>query len=1431
MFRNIIKAIGGDSNKKDIQKYSHVVDEINELEPEFRKLTDAELTAKTAEFKAHLAERVKDAPAADAPARATAERQALEELLPEAFAAVREAAMRTIGQRHYDVQLIGGMVLHSGKIAEMRTGEGKTLVATLPVYLNALLGHGVHLITVNDYLARRDARWMYPIYHLLGLSVGVLQEAARTENGRKAFLIDPEKEAAQEDMHQMRLVDRQEAYAADITYGTNHEFGFDYLRDNMALSLDARVQRERYFAIVDEVDNILIDEARTPLIISGPSEEDPTLYVRLATVVRGLKPEDYEVDERDRTITLNEIGEAHVERLLGEPLRDPDRPEDITPEQARLLGHLEQALRAEFLFKKNKDYLVQAGKVVIVDEFTGRQMTGRRWSDGLHQAVEAKEGVAIQEESVTYATITLQNYFRLYDKLAGMTGTALTEAEEFDKIYKLAVVAIPTNLEYTATQPESGLVEAELKEDGYKFRYFARKGAPGTPVFWRRKDYPDVVYRTEESKLRALTTQILQRHALGQPLLVGTTSVELSERVSDRLRPEPLQRVAQVLLIRDAWFQKNDKEEDGMLVPELKPLSEDLYKLNRQDLAKQLKDFGLSSNPVAEENLARLARILELPPESQPALSGALQSGIVHDVLNAKKHDEESRIIAGAGARGAVTIATNMAGRGVDIKLGGEMAEEVVTAVNRILRKAGHADPYDLTNEDRRAALLKIPPEEWGLYQPEAEHFLQAMDDAVKVKDAGGLHVIGSERHESRRIDNQLRGRAARQGDPGSSQFYLSLEDELMRRFGGQGVSDMMQRLKIDDSVPIQAGLVNRTIEQSQSRVEGYNFDVRKHLLEYDDVLNTQRNHIYGLRDRVFLKENLTEDFLEMVISEVNRRVDLSEGDEEGRWKLFAWLEESQPSMPTASEAIYPSYLLEILIRNLEDEADKPAALRELAQTALETERTHLLDAVGKQVEAADERLEAQIKGKDAEVKLALEGLENEAEEKGTEVEARTAYKVVAEVAGISLSPSPADLKDFDYETFKKQIPDWVEAGVAGRARSGLIVSIERRVGAALSVPRDFKKDESWDEIRQQLVAATQKAHEARAERSLAEIDRELKQNLPAEPSRDDLARALISMAFGTVTGFDQKTHRKVSMRTQRLNYFFIAADSTADWTAVDLKEDIIEHLGGALEALRQLWGEAEMRRLGGSKVAEMPPQLRTLLDADPTLAEALPGATNLGDLAGPAREAAVTVLGQSTLMQLLRQIMLQVIGGLWVEYLTAVEAVRTSIGLEAYAQRDPLVAYKAKAFEMFQELTINIRTGIVARAYTYRPRIMAESAAAPTGRAAAQLAATASPALAGNGGARGAAAVAPPEARNLGRNDPCWCGSGKKYKDCHWDRDHLAAPRVPLGSTSPPAPATPSAPALPGAPVAPGAPGAPIGAQAEANGGGGGGKRRRRHR
>jgi preprotein translocase subunit SecA len=1380
MFRTIVKALAGDSNERDIRRHAELAADINSLEPQLRALSDAELRAKTDELKTRLAEATHGLD--DPKELHTAQQAALDELLPEAFAAVREASMRTIGLRHFDVQLIGGMALHQGKIAEMRTGEGKTLVATLPVYLNALLGRGAHVVTVNDYLARRDARWMAPIYHALGLSVGVLQEAARTENGRKAFVVDFERESAQEDQHQLRMVERREAYAADVVYGTNHEFGFDYLRDNMALSLDARVQRERYYAIVDEVDNILIDEARTPLIISGPAQEDPSLYQQLARVARQLKPEDYEVDERGRTIALTEIGEAHVEKLLGQSLRDPDRPEEVTPEQARILGHLEQAMRAEFLFRRNKDYLVEGGKVIIVDEFTGRKMIGRRWSDGLHQAVEAKEAVAVQAESVTYATITLQNYFRLYAKLAGMSGTALTEAEEFDKIYKLGVLAIPTNLEYQATRPDSNLEEAEYKEDGHKFHYFARRDdAAKKPVLWRRKDYPDAVYRTEEAKLRSLTVEMVRRHLLGQPLLVGTTSVELSERVSDRLRPDPLQRLAQVLLLRDTWFEKNEREEDGMLVQELAPLNAPLDGLNRPELAKQMKELGLSSNPAGDENVARLAHILGVPDSARPEIVRVLQAGIRHSVLNAKKHDEESRIIAGAGALGAVTIATNMAGRGVDIKLGGEMAEEALTAVNRVLRKAGHEKPYDYSNEQRRAELLKLPASEWGIYEAECRLFLQFMEDAVKVKDAGGLHVIGSERHEARRIDNQLRGRAARQGDPGSSQFYLSLEDELMRRFGGQGVSDLMQRLKIDDTVPIQAGVVNKTIEQAQTRVEGYNFDTRKHLLEYDDVLNTQRNVIYAQRDRVFTKEDLTEDFLEMVEAEVGRRVDLAVADEDGRWKLFAWLEESQPSLPLGPEEFYPSYLLEILLRQLEDEAsaDKQASLIELARNALESEREHLLEMVEEQVEHAEERLEAQIKEKKAAAELALEALENEAQETGRPVDARAAFKAVGEVVGVNIQTSATDLRAFDLGKFKKSLDKFAEAAVSARVRMGLVASIERRIGASLGLGRELKSDEAWDEIRGQLVATAEKSHKARAERSLSDIQRELSANLPAQPDRHQLTRALINMAWGTATAFDQKTHRKVQFRTQRLNYFYVAAELVEDWEADELKEEIVPHLRGALDALYRLWGEAEFRRLATLRIADLPTAVRSRWP-DEWSATVSPEAT-LGELNGDAPSKAQAVLGWYALTQILRQLMLQVIGGLWVEYLTAMEALRTSIGLEAYAQRDPLIAYKSRAFEMFQELLVNMRAGVVARAFTLRgvPRPQAEAqarGATPSAGSAERPARSASATSEGaNGGVEDPHGKA--QARNLGRNDACWCGSGKKYKDCHWEADHASAP------------------------------------------------------
>ena len=678
---SIFDRLFGGFNKKQIDKYQTRVDEINSLEPEIKKLSDGELKEKTAEFKKRITDGAN-----------------LDELLPEAFAATREASRRNLGMRHFDVQLIGGMVLHEGKISEMKTGEGKTLVATLPMYLNALEGKGAHLVTVNDYLAKRDAEWMAKIYHALGLTVSIIQ------NQGVSYIYDPdykpepsEEEDADEDdknpalvqMENLRPCSRKEAYACDITYGTNNEFGFDYLRDNMARSPEQLAQRDLHYAIVDEVDSILIDEARTPLIISAPAQNSASLYSEFAGIAKRLKPEeDFTVDEKDRAVSITDAGIEKVERVMG--IKSFYDISNITH-----VHHLEEALKAQFLFQRDKDYVVKNGEVVIVDEFTGRMMPGRRYSEGLHQAIEAKEGVEVQKESETLATISFQNLFRLYDKLSGMTGTAETEAEEFYKIYKLDVVVIPTNKDMV------------------------------------RKDKSDLIYKTTDAKYEAIAQKIFELNKTGQPVLIGTVSIDKSEKLSKLLR----------------------------------------------------------------------------------------QRGIKHEILNAKNHEREAAIIAQAGRAGAVTVATNMAGRGVDIVLGGN----------------------PLNNQNRE-----------------------------KVISSGGLFVLGTERHESRRIDNQLRGRSGRQGDPGESRFYISLDDDLMRIFGGDRLKNMMERLGLPDDQPIENKMVSRAIESAQRRVEGHNFDIRKHLVEYDDVMNKHREVIYRRRRKVLMldakKENwLHEKVLEML--------------------------------------------------------------------------------------------------------------------------------------------------------------------------------------------------------------------------------------------------------------------------------------------------------------------------------------------------------------------------------------------------------------------------------------------------------------------------------------------------------------------------------------------------------------------------------------
>ena len=772
MVRNLITKLFGSRNERLIKRMSKSVARISELESSTQALSDAELRSKTDQFRQRLAQG-----------------ESLEDLLVEAFAVVREAGRRSVGMRHFDVQLIGGIVLHEGKIAEMRTGEGKTLVATLAAYLNALPGKGVHVVTVNDYLARRDAEWMGRVYHFLGLTVGVINSSGGQGPDTSSYLYDPTHEPGAAGFRHMRPVSRQEAYAADITYGTNNEFGFDYLRDNMAFAPDQRVQRDPFYAIVDEVDSILIDEARTPLIISGPAEESTDLYKKINQIIPRLErqppitneegqpdfgPGDFSVDEKARQTYLSEDGHQHVEEMLVELGLLDEGASLYDPSNIMLMHHVYAALRAHVLFHRNVEYIVKDNQIIIVDEFTGRTMPGRRWSEGLHQAVEAKEGVPIQRENQTLASITFQNYFRLYPKLAGMTGTADTEAYEFQQIYGLEVVVIPTNM----------------------------------PMI--RQDMGDLVYLTQPEKYQAILDDIKDCVTRGQPVLVGTASIETSELIAGML----------------------DKEK------------------------------------------------------------------IPHEVLNAKHHEREAKIVAQAGRPAAVTIATNMAGRGTDIVLGGNLGAEI--------EEQGDPSAEGALRED------------W-----QRRH--------RQVIEAGGLHVIGTERHESRRVDNQLRGRSGRQGDPGSSRFYLSLEDNLMRIFASERVAGMMQKLGMQPGEAIEHPWVTKAIENAQRKVEGRNFDIRKQLLEFDDVANDQRRVIYQQRRELMDATDISETIQAMRADVLNDLVNvfippqsveeqwnipgLSEALADafgGEWPLQQWLDDDQ--------GLHEETLRERILKQLEDE-------------------------------------------------------------------------------------------------------------------------------------------------------------------------------------------------------------------------------------------------------------------------------------------------------------------------------------------------------------------------------------------------------------------------------------------------------------------------------------------------------------------------------
>ncbi len=1337
MLKRIIRAVGGDPHQKLLEEFAEIVDQINALEAQFESLSTEDLSAKTREFRLRLAKG-----------------ESLDEILPEAFATVREASKNTIGQRHYDVQLIGGIAMHNAIVAEMRTGEGKTLTATLSIYLNALnlnpawesaarqtwgddpenwdfsslngipVGGGVHLITVNDYLARRDARWMAPIYQLLGLSIGVLQMASRTEHGQKAFMVDLEKSSPHEDQHQLQMVPRAQAYAADITYGTNNEFGFDYLRDNMKMTLDERVQRGHHFAIIDEVDNVLIDEARTPLIISGPSHEDSGNYTRMAGVVKQLKPEDYEINERNRNISLTQIGETHVEQVLGMALRDPERPEDITPAQAQMLGYLQQALNAEYVYRRNKDYVVQGRKVIIVDHFTGRLMPGRRWSDGLHQAVEAKEGVPIESENVTYATITIQNYFRMYEKLAGMTGTAVTEAEEFNEIYALDAIAIPTNLDYEASREDSAFVTMQDRDEyNYKYTYYAYKDDPEQKeAYWKRKDYADVIYRSEEAKLRAIVQEILTYHTIGRPILVGTTSVELSERVSGRLKGAMVRRLAQTLLVRNAWFEKTGAVEDGRQIQELVPLTVPLDKLKTPDLRQVTRAEGLqlSLTPSDDTNLDRLLNVLGLSTSSKERLAEVLQSGISHQVLNARKHTEESQIIAGAGAFGAVTIATNMAGRGVDIKLGGELAEEVVSTVNRVLKRNGFDNPYDMTMEDRREALSGLSENDYGIYGGEIEYFLKNLEEMDRVRELGGLHVVGSERHEARRIDNQLRGRAARQGDPGSSRFYLSLEDELMVRFGGQQMEGLLTRMNVDEALPITNQLVSRIVESSQTRVEGANFDVRKHLLEYDDVLNTQRAKIYAQRDRILTKDDLSEDVSGMLQEEVLRRVPEALEDEEGPWKLLSWLDQIQPPIPL-SDGFFPSYTLKLLMESLQDGQtglgadDAQTALVDLAKQSIQSEEEHILHSVDGLLENNKLSLENQLEERLDTLDMFIEGL-TLSDETDTRSPQQLSQEMV-ELLRLPLQVSPdimRAVKDDPHEMGDK-LRDMVSDAMQAMTVTRLIGAVERVLKTPLGLnPQDlFSKD--WGQLADQILGAIQNIYSERLSTNIGDgettgqVARDLQANLSRIESdvlsENDLLNLVMLLPQGRRQVFDKKTHRRAWVQTSRLTYIHAAARALEGRTSEEITEDVLAHLESAQRAIQAEWGQDGLTRIADTSLDNLDQIARAgLEDAFGEQSFLAIQEQPVSALDVDSRDQIADELGRQSLTRIYRELLLRVISNLWIDYLTQMEALRVAIGLEAYAQRDPLVQYKNRAFEMFQNLLWDMRMSMVTRMFTFRP-------------------------------------------------------------------------------------------------------------------------------
>jgi preprotein translocase subunit SecA len=1176
----------GNYNERAIRKLRPAVARINELEPRMQALSDAELRELTPQFRQRLEQG-----------------ETLDDILVEAFAAAREAGRRFLKMRHYDVQLLGGMVLHGGNIAEMVTGEGKTLVATLPAYLNALEGKGVHVVTVNDYLARRDAEWMSPLYQGLGLTVGAIQAP-------------------------MESRERKQIYQCDITYGTNNEFGFDYLRDNMKPTREQQCQRALHYAIIDEVDSILVDEARTPLIISGPAFDDVKKYAEADRIARQLKVGvHFEVKEKERTAHLNDEGVREAERLAG-------IESFYTPGNMEWPHLIDNALKAHHLYRKDRDYIVNPkGEIVIVDEFTGRLMEGRQWSDGLHQAVEAKERVRIKEENQTLATITLQNYFKLYKKLAGMTGTAMTEANEFSKVYKLDVFAIPTNRQLT------------------------------------RVAYPDVIYRTEREKYNAIIQEIREVHETGRPILVGTTSIEKSELISDMLA----------------------------------------------------------------------------------------KYGISHQVLNAKYHESEAEIVAQAGRKGMVTIATNMAGRGTDIILGGNP------------EFMAWADLKRLTNEDGRPLYptrLEVPPQVWKQAVEKYEPSMR--EEGREVASAGGLHVIGTERHESRRIDNQLRGRTGRQGDPGSSRFFLSLEDDLMRKFAGEWVSAMLTRLGMQEGEAIESGMVTRRIEGAQKKVEERNFDIRKNLLEYDEVMDEQRKRVYSFRQAILDGSPTKDVLLEMIDGQIQTAVDRFLADDYGPASFAEFVdnrlgieiepkefknasfEDARRQAIEEAESNATEQIREAMEEHLPDEAD-PTEWNWQAMTSWANTR------YGLNVKDRDLRAFAKTeRGRDGETRVDLDR------------EALSEFlreKAVESIHKVDLAPAAEFLA-----------PDWGRRSLAGW------------VHYKFGLPLD---PSAWTgQTRADVAKRIQEEVRALYARKDAEF-----------PVQVGLTRFLAEKTKGGVPRYDKDglAHWATERFNQPIDAETIRPMLRADIEAMLLRVAQQSYRGNDLAAeLERLWSDAFPPT--PPRAEEPEPDHAALVALAAWAHESLGVETTPEELRQLGRKGtrnklmkALDARWRPEMAELEKVLLLQILDNSWMEHLRTMDHLRSSVGLRTYAQVDPKVEYKREGMRIFEQMWSGVGdkvTDLLFRVESFDPEFLnylgarwqLERARTIHEAVPSDFGATSGSADAASGASatRGGSATATAntktdvkkeplrnQGKKVGRNDPCPCGSGKKFKNC----------------------------------------------------------------